>query len=52
MDTLTVQAIVALIDAQLLHLTRKHSAENMNENDYIASSNALTHLRIRLECYV
>jgi hypothetical protein len=52
MDKLTVQAIIALIDAQLLHLTRKHSAKNMNENDYIASSYSLTHLRIRLESYV
>ena len=52
MDTTTVLAIIKMIDAQLLHIARKHSANNLTFQEFLAASSELTKLGNHLQEYI
>jgi hypothetical protein len=52
MDTFTVLAIIKMIDAQLLHIARKHSANNLTDEAFLAASKELKNLRTHLQDYI
>jgi hypothetical protein len=52
MDTTTVLAIIKMIDAQLLHIARKHSANNLTFEAFLAASSELTKLGNHLQEYI
>jgi hypothetical protein len=52
MDTHTVLEIIKMIDAQLLHIARKHAAKNLTDVKFFASSLELTNLREHLQDYI
>jgi len=52
MDTTTVLEIIKMIDAQLIHIARKHSANNLTFQEFLAASKELTKLENHLQDYI
>ncbi len=52
MDKRTVLEIITIIEAQLLHVVRKHNAKNLTDEAFLAASSELGNIRGHLQDYI